>query len=983
MHMPGFRVPMRGPAVAAAALALAVTAPPAPLRAQPQTGVVIATVSDRTTARPLEAVRVQIAGTTVGGATDARGRVLIRGVPAGAQTVRFVRIGYRPESQAVSVAANDSVTLTAALVQSAIELAAVVTTGTGGAVEKRRIGSAIGTVDMAELQERVPITDIGQALAAKVPGLRSTAVGGGAGAAKDLRIRGVSSFSLNQRPVVYIDGVRVDKRAEEWTSTTGLSNKIACCAFAGGTSTDRLSDINPDDIERVEVLKGAAAATLYGSEASNGVIQIFTKRGKSDSRPSWSASATTGFDRLRENLPTKLFPRFSGPDGTQARDANELIENGAYQDYDLSVQGGGQRNTYFISTGYLDNKGSIQPNRQRKGNLRLNLNFLPSDKWSIEARSLFTRNDIDELQAGNNWTALLGNAINGNPRNATKEKPFGEAWVPVSDIQKIETTSSANRWTGGLTLNYSMLPTFTHRFTAGLDAVNDEKGRFFPYFGAYGPAGVTNGQRNVGPRNYTSVTFDYLASLTHKLPFGIGGDLAVGGQGFRENERLSLSVGNTFAGPGVSTVSSSSVQTAGEVYSEVVNLGAYAQERLAFGNKLFATLGLRIDGNSAFGKNYGFKQYPKADVSWVVSEYGFLPDWVSSLKLRSAIGTAGKTPGAFDQFQTFASRSVYTGTPGVVPDNPGNPDIRPETTTEIEAGIDAGFLGDRLGVEASVYKATTKDAIVPKPNAPSAGFANAARVNIGAIENIGWEASVNYLVFSTRRLEWSTNVRLDGNKNEVTDLGGVVLTGNTVRLGYPVQGVWDRVATGFSVRTGGTCPSYGCPTTTRGDTAVYLGSPLPTFNGAFGNTFRFGPFQLYGLLTMERGAVFSNGDRPYRVRQGGADEYLQFLGPNGERTFQADSVAQYWSILNAVDSRDNVRLREISLSYVVPTRFSNRLRLGRTMLQLSGQNVTWWDDCNCVDPNMNFAGGDSFTIASGFLAQPSPRSFRFTVQTRF
>ena len=979
-------VPVRLAVAAGLALASGLAAAPAALTAQPQTGptgIVIATVTDRATARPLEAARVQVGTSPLGGATDVRGRVVLRGVPAGDQTLRITRIGYRPESPVVTVRPNDSTVVAYTLTQSAVELATVVTTGTGGAVEKRRIGSAIGSVDMSEVQERVPITDIGQALAAKVPGLRSVSGGGGVGGAKDLRIRGVSSFSLNQRPVVYVDGVRVDRRAEEWTNAGGIAGKIACCAFSGGTTTDRLSDINPDDIERVEVLKGAAAATLYGSEASNGVIQIFTKRGRNESRPAWTASLTGGFDRLRENLPTKLFPRFTGTDGTRARDANELIESGPYQDYDVSVQGGGQRNTYFISGGFLDTKGSIQPNRQRKGNLRLNLTFLPTDKWTVEARSLFTRNYVDELQAGNNWTALLGNAINGNPRNATKDRPFGEAWVPVADIQQIETTSHADRWTGGLTLNFAMRPNFTHRFTAGLDAVSDEKGRFFPFFGAYGPAGVTGGQRNVGTRSFTSVTFDYLAQLTHWLPFGMSGDLAFGGQGFRENERLSLAVGNTFAGPGVSTVSSASVQTAGEVYSEVVNLGGYVQERLAFGNKLFATLGLRVDGNSAFGKNYGFKRYPKADVSWVISEYGILPWWVSSFKLRSAIGQAGKTPGAFDQFQTFASRSVYTGTPGVVPDNPGNPDIRPETTTEIEAGIDAGFFGDRVGVEASVYKATTRDAIVNKPNAPSAGFASAARVNIGAIENVGWEASVNYTVVSTRRLEWTTNVRLDGNENEVTDLGGVVLTGTAVRLGYPVQAVWARAANGFSVRTGSSCPSYGCPTTTRTDTAVYFGPPLPTLNGSFGNTFRFGPFQLYGLLSMERGAYFSNGDRPYRVRQGGSDEYLQFLGPNGERTLQADSVAQYWSILDAIEKRDNVRLREVSLTYTVPTALSNRLRLGRTMLQVAGQNVMWWDDCNCVDPNMNYQAGDAFGIASGFLAQPAARQFRFAVHTRF
>jgi hypothetical protein len=217
---------------------------------------------------------------------------------------------------------------------------------------------------------------------------------------------------------------------------------------------------------------------------------------------------------------------------------------------------------------------------------------------------------------------------------------------------------------------------------------------------------------------------------------------------------------------------------------------------------------------------------------------------------------------------------------------------------------------------------------------------------------------------------------MDGNTNKVISLGGVTLAGNNVRLGYPVRGVWDRIATGFSVVN-------GAPVTTRSDTAVYFGPPFPKFNASFGNTFRLGAFQLYSLITMERGAWFSNGDRPYRIRQGGSDEYLQFLNSDGSRTFAADSVFQYWSILNAVDKRDNVRLREISLGYTVPDWLSARAGLGRTQLLVSGQNVNWWDDCHCVDPNMNYAGGDPFLQNSGFLAQPAPRQYRISLRTRF
>ena len=221
--------------------------------------------------------------------------------------------------------------------QSAVTLSEVVTTGTGGAVSKRELGAPIGVVDAGKIEDVKPSTDVGSILEGQVAGVRSTSVGGGVGGAKDLRIRGTSSFTLNQRPVVYIDGVRADTRATDWTANLGNQ---ACCNFNGGTGEDRLSDLNPDDIDHIEVLKGAAAATLYGSEASNGVIQIFTKRGKSESAPQWSIGVGTGFDRQRENYQTKLYPLFVGPDGTRALDMNKtLIQNGPFQSYNADSPG--------------------------------------------------------------------------------------------------------------------------------------------------------------------------------------------------------------------------------------------------------------------------------------------------------------------------------------------------------------------------------------------------------------------------------------------------------------------------------------------------------------------------------------------------------------------------------------------------------------------------------------------------------------------
>jgi hypothetical protein len=164
---------------------------------------------------------------------------------------------------------------------------------------------------------------------------------------------------------------------------------------------------------------------------------------------------------------------------------------------------------------------------------------------------------------------------------------------------------------------------------------------------------------------------------------------------------------------------------------------------------------------------------------------------------------------------------------------------------------------------------------------------------------------------------------------------------------------------------------------------MYYGAGLPTSNFSLTNTVRAGAFTFYALVSMENGAFFGNGDRSYRIRQGGADEWLKALGPNGEATFKSDSIRQYASILDYTDKRDNVRLREISVSWNVPTSFTTRMRTGATSITLTGQNIMWWDNCNCVDPNMNWGGSESFIFNNGFLMQPAPRVFRMRFQTRF
>jgi TonB-dependent starch-binding outer membrane protein SusC len=854
------------------------------------------------------------------------------------------------------------------------------------------------------------------------------------GASKDLRIRGTSSFSLGQRPVIYIDGVKIDNRQGEWNVQAS-----SCCSYSGGAGVDRLNDLNPNDIDRIEVIKGAAAGTLYGTEATNGVIQIFTKKGRSDSAPRWSAQVTTGMQRYRPNFETTTYPRFTGLDGTVALDANKsLIENGPYMGADLTVQGGGTTATYFVSGGYVNEQGSMQPNWMKRGNLRLNMHWLGSEALSFDVTSAYTRNRTFDLSSGNNWTSLLGNAVLGVPYNACTacsdgiERPYGEPWVPIAAIKKIDIYDDASRWTGGVTANYSPSSNFSNKFQVGLDAVNEERSYLRPF--GYPYTYVPAGEKALGYRNFRSVTAEYLGTLAfNEITSGLSAKVSVGAQGFQTIERFNNAQGRDYAAPGVTTVRGGAVKSSDESFREVVQVGFFAQNRFAFRDKIFLTTGVRFDGNSAFGDDYGFQMYPNVQASYDLSSESWKPSVISNLRLRAAVGTAGLAPGAFDKFLTFTPFTTGDDQSGVRASTGGNQQLGPERTTEIEGGFEAGFWNDRVGLDVTVYRRNTKDAIASIGAAPSVAFGSSPRVNIGSLMDQGYEASLRVTAIESSRLRWSTDFRVDGNHNEITDLGRDPVTDTVIqrrgnlRLGYPVRTNFARVlcTEKYSKYEPGDPRNGGCSTTvngvtvrktaynpttrtfTRTDTTVWLGKTLPDFNLSVGNQLTFGAFSLYGLVTLERGARFGNSDRPYRANNRTGDQYLSQLaaagsaecvtswptGAQGPRyvdtnkkwcdTVQSDSIYNLWRTISPIDKRDNVRIRELSLGYQVPESLSNRLGISRTQITLAGQNLNWWDKCNCQDPNMTYLGGEDFGETAGFLAQPQPRMFKLSIRTTF
>ena len=964
-----------------------------PAQAAAQDGTVTGQVVAATTGQPINGVQISILETALGGLSNVSGRFLINRVPAGTYTVQATYVGYGTQTQEATVSPGGAASLQFEMEVSAVAMDELIVTGTAGAVERRKLGTSAASLDVTSVAEVTPLSSFGQALEGRIPGVRSIGTVGGVGAGRELRIRGTDSFSLGQRPVIYIDGVRVDARQTEWGSSAGGST--TCCAFSGGAGEDRLSDLNPDEIDRVEVLKGPAASTLYGSEASGGVIQIFTKRGRSNSPANFSLNVTTGFNEHRKNFPTSLRSNFRGPDGTVALDPNEsLIEKGLINSYDMTVDGGGEEVTYFVSAGFAYEEGSIKPNDQKKANLRVNLNWTAGENLTIGVTSGYVRNRIWSVQSGNNWLGIYTNALLTNPLNATAEEPYGGGLdVNVADAQALETHSDADRWTGSVSMNYNPLPNFTHRATFGLDAVNDQKTRWMPFGRHYTYIG-RNGERNIGYRQARKFTAEYIGNLDWTLPFlgDLAGTLAFGSQGYWDITSTSMATGKDYAGEGVTTVSGAARTFAGETFFEEVNIGAFAQNRFDFDN-LFITAAVRIDGNSAFGVNYGFQVYPKIDAAYNLPA-GILPGLISSTKVRGAVGMAGKAPGAFAQFQTYVPNTVLEDLAGVRPSNPGNSDLEPENKREYEAGLEMGLWNDRIGVDATYWHAVTQNALLGIALPPSEGFSSSRLENVGEILNRGLEVALNTTIIDQSSLRWSTGVNFEWIDNEILDLGptavedslpvydanGQLTSWNYHRrigglyVGLPIFDRLSRVITGWD------------PTTrrhSRSDYNTYVGNGQPDKLASIYNDFAIGQsLRVAVQFRGEWGAIMRNSDRGYGVRQLAYDEYLELLGPGGERTPASDSLLDRFRLLYPMDKRDHIRLQELSVSYVLPQDLMGSIGLGRSSLTLSGYNLHWWDDCHCPDPNQQYRGGDDFST-SPFLGMPQPRRIVMSFKTRF
>ena len=786
------------------------------------------------TGAPLAAVQVFIQGSGLGALSQQNGRYLLLNVPVGTHTLTAQRIGYGLQTAEVTVAAGETVVRDFALSEQALGLDEIIVTGTAGGARNREVGTAVSRLDAPQLAILKATPSLSVALQGQVPGLNMSQSGPQSGSAPNIALRGRNSVSQGDGPLIYVDGIRMyGKRAD--TGGSGSS----------GMDFNPIAHIKSEDIERIEVVRGPAATTLYGTEAASGVIQIFTKRGSADLPTQWSASVTAGLHDLLRAGPkdqgmTEPFGVYNAdlkkgnnPDGLGYRNCTDRItatgihfrditcpvdgdwvKPAALQRYNVSVLGGSGGFTFAIS-GRLADEGApidgsgigqgpsdfLEPmdgrvGYDREGGVRANftMDFTPTIR--AEWTSSLSMNNHRWVPIGSGSFSVFSAPMQRGARGAVQIGGEPAAGIHFSQADHVD---QRRQLMTGFTLSHLPSSNFDHRLTVGYDLNNMRGDHWFHVGHIMRP----QGRYQLTQWEARTSTFDYGAN--YRASFR-GGDItstsSAGFQAYRESTNNSRYRTEDFPGPlDVPTLTSGSDQRIErDLFEEVINAGGYFQQMFGYKDIFFITAGLRIDGNSAFGEGFGLQAYPKLSGSWVVSDLDAWPtDWFESFRLRGAVGEAGKAPGAFDAVRAWSAIISGDGDAGFTPGALGDPDLGPERSREFEIGFDASLWGGRITLETTAFRQRTYDALIPAQNPPSEGFLSPQLSNIGTLQNQGAEFALGLGMIRTNPLSWDLNLMVSLLESEAIETGGQDIpygfsrfsgSRGWVREGFPVPAVF-------------------------------------------------------------------------------------------------------------------------------------------------------------------------------------------------
>jgi TonB-linked SusC/RagA family outer membrane protein len=1022
----------------------------------------------------IQDARVIILGTSLFTTTQADGKYTVRGVRAGTAEVRVLRVGFAEQKKSVAILDGQTATLDFQMAQTVVQLQEVVTTATG---EQRRVevGNAVENISVSKLTESAPIRSFADVLNARIPGV-VVQTGGQTGSGVRVRVRGISSISLSNDPIYIIDGIRMTSN----NNSTSVGN--------GGSNFSRLGDINPEEIANIEVVKGPSAATLYGTDAANGVIVITTKKGRAGSAR-WNVFAEGGIVEDRHDYaPNYTLAGVSptgaplilsnqctlqrvadgscrGSDGkTRAqggRGYDSLRTHNPIMDPDLSPLHRGNRQAagvqvsagndiirYFLSAARDDETGVFgidnlekrrleekgvelhdwqkHPNSKLLNSFRGNVSAQISP--SLDANVTFGYSTVELLSAfESNATYGIGSQAFGGPGYRNNGLVAGlpdsllgyRAGTPAMVFTE-RYAQNVNRTIMSANVNWRPASWLQTRTNVGTDFTDRNEqdlhmnGEGWPISATYRDGFAGNYRANI-----TTLSADFGATANYNPSRWrwLGFKTTLGTQ--YTNYRLdnNEAEGQTLP-PGAVTAGSGSTPSADEATTIQKTWGIFLEEAAAIRDRLFLTAAVRTDQNSAFGTDFERVVYPKVGLSWLMSDESFFPrdafafNQISSFRLRLAYGASGVQPGPNDAARTFSAGSASvkgTDSPVETFNALGNPELKPERSTEFEGGFDSRLFSNRLQFDVTYYNRRTKDALISAIIAPSVGSgASSRRQNLGAIQNKGWEATIGGQLLDSRYLGLDFQFNTSFNTNKVLSLGNTPpQIGVTYWIveGYPINGIWARPINGWhdDNKDGILVPSeldIGADTLFDDTIDEATGKPKHSLIGV--GTFRGYPQPRY-QNTLTSGIELFN----HRVRiqnlfdwRGGNlwynnNERIRCTRPNCNGRYNPDASFEEQAMdvaanFHAAKTLDGfyqpggfVKWREASVTIQVPEMLLRRTRARNASLVLSGRNLGQWTKYRGIDPESDFANGNGGDAPSEFQTFAQPAYFIFRLNLGF
>ena len=1000
-----------------AAILLAVV--PSLGRAQ-QTRRVTGQVTVQGSTEPVAGATVQVIGTTLGTTADENGRFSVV-VPNGSQQLRIRRIGYAAKVIPISA---DQGPVAVTLARDVLQLETQVITGQATSVSSRNAANAVTVVTGADVN-RVPQQNIDNALQGKVAGAVITQNGGAPGGGVQVQIRGSNTVNGAYQPLYVVDGVIInnDAYSNGLNAITGAGSGGTGQQGAGITSNqdqqvNRVADLNPEDIESVEVLKGASAGAIYGSRGANGVIIITTKRGQSG-KPSLNFLQRFGTQTLANKYNMRCFNladaqaeakadfgvTLAAKDYAGCVDPQEVIYGNHFLSYETgaSIRGGSQNTSYFASGSAKHDGGLAVNTGYSKQSLRLNLDQQMGAALNLRGSSEILHTLTERGISGNDNNNIAPYTIIGaTPTyfDYRKHDPvtgqlvvnpyIGGGANVLQDQQAIRTPEDVFRLVGNIQGNWAIVSgekqSLNLNALGGVDAYTDharvysppytyieQSGNVSPY-----PGSIVDGNANVANANLN-------ASLIHKLIMSLG--TATTSAGLRQERSQSNNVSNLGQGlfPGITNFATAVQTSVAQGQALTKTFSYYGQEEfLTAGERLLLTAAVNTERSSTNGDTAKFYAFPKFSASYNLP---FLPHGIDNLKFRVAYGKAGnRVPVNFKY--TFLQQLPENGIVGIRPSaTVGLPTVQPEVTAETEGGFDAQFLGGRAQAEFTVYHKRTNGLVLAAARAGSSGF-TAQIINGGSLVNNGTEMGLTLLPIRSQVFTWQSRTTYARNRGLVTSLPfPAFYTGNgfgerTARTKVQVGYAPDEVVAfrGFdSTFAGGKYVS-------RARHEAFIGSASPDFTMGFSNDFTVGPLHLSTLIDWRKGGYLANLSQTYLEN-----------GVNGQSGITDGNFAD-----TATNTRDQgnyakgfpsflehgsfAKLREVTLSYALNPHLANTLFRGTTRdvrLEFSGHNLKTWTKYRGLDPEVSNFGNAPLSRLWDLAPFPPSRQFFFSIDANF